>query len=227
MECTIDELSQMVTRCREAECKYHKSEETLATLRMAVDTTLVSTHMLPLTALWPHVCSCFDNNVMTKAEYMRVAMIIVKNTMVKIMITRIKQAQPTAMCVRHKSAPSKQVLPYSACLEQDCLHKPGFVDTMCLSNVHNVESKGHMKDLSVCFHLGAPSYCQSVKGKRLMNLLHTARPHAVNVLWKTKHDWYNVLTAQRCCRTAEARCLMTFLTPCSRQDLTWKGRTSS
>ncbi|DBA92279.1 TPA: hypothetical protein ACH3X2_003707 [Trebouxia sp. C0005] len=40
MECTIDELSQMVTRCREAECKYHKSEETLATLRMAVDTTL-------------------------------------------------------------------------------------------------------------------------------------------------------------------------------------------
>ncbi len=51
VERTTSELSQMVTRFTEVEGKYHKSEETLATLKRAVDTDLVSTHTLPLSAL--------------------------------------------------------------------------------------------------------------------------------------------------------------------------------
>ena len=51
VERITSKLTQMMTRCWEVERKYHKSEETLATLRRAMDTNLVSTHMLPLTAL--------------------------------------------------------------------------------------------------------------------------------------------------------------------------------
>ena len=42
---------QMMNRCWETEGQYHKSEETLAALRRDVDADLLSTHMLPLTAL--------------------------------------------------------------------------------------------------------------------------------------------------------------------------------
>ena len=51
VERTTSELSQMMTRFREVEGKHIGSEEALATLGRAVDTHLVSTHMLPLSAL--------------------------------------------------------------------------------------------------------------------------------------------------------------------------------
>ncbi len=51
VERTTSKWLQMMNRCWETEGQYHKSEETLATLRRAVDADLVSTHMLSLTAL--------------------------------------------------------------------------------------------------------------------------------------------------------------------------------
>jgi len=47
VERTTSKMLQMMNRCWEAEGQYHKSEETLAALRRAVDADLVSTHMLP------------------------------------------------------------------------------------------------------------------------------------------------------------------------------------
>ncbi len=51
VERTTSKMLQMMGRCWEAEGQYHKSEETLGTLRKAVDADLVSTQMLALTAL--------------------------------------------------------------------------------------------------------------------------------------------------------------------------------
>ena len=94
---TTSKMIQMMNRCWEAEGQYHKSEETLAALRRAVDADLVSTHMLPhmlphtcylthANCTVPDACLCLDNNVMTKAEYMIGVMMIVKNMMVKTTI---------------------------------------------------------------------------------------------------------------------------------------------
>lgn len=78
-------MLQMMNRCYETEGQYHKSEETLATLRRAVDADLVSTHAISNCTV-PGACLCYGDNVMTKAEYMIVVTIIEEIMMIKMMM---------------------------------------------------------------------------------------------------------------------------------------------
>ena len=64
VERTTSKWLQMMNRCWETEGQYHKSEETLATLRRAVDADLVSTHAISNCTV-PGACLCYGDNVMT------------------------------------------------------------------------------------------------------------------------------------------------------------------
>ncbi len=82
-----------------------------------------------------------------------VVLIIEEGMMIKMMIMMMitpnnnSHNKNTGSANSHVCSLPPKFFPYSGCVEKDSMHKLNSTDVTCLSKVHGVEWKGHMKGL--------------------------------------------------------------------------------